>query len=108
MHDIDSHAGPASYALGGMGAQAVKKACLESTRRGGFGSTAVRIQPMTKKTEVELPGPAHYQVKEKPEPRYHQMSSNFASMSTRLHTAPNIVKVLFHCISQWTAPSIKF
>ncbi|ELU09596.1 hypothetical protein CAPTEDRAFT_229364 [Capitella teleta] len=79
--------GPASYTIAGMGAQAVRKACLESTRRGAFGSTAVRIKPMTKRNEVEIPGPAHYQIKER-QPRYQQMSSNFASMSARLPAGP--------------------
>ncbi len=72
----------------------MKKAYIESTRRGVFGTTSQRIQPMAKQTEAEVPGPAHYQMKEKPfQPRYQQMSSNFASMSTRIKDPADPVKV---------------
>ena len=86
--------GPGSYNVNGMGTDSMRRAYIESTRRGVFGTTAVRINPMTKKNEMELPGPAHYQVKDKVcEPRYQQLSSNFASLSTRLSEPPTIVKV---------------
>ena len=77
-----------------MGSDSMKKAYIESTRRGVFGTTAARIKPMTKSFEPEVPGPAHYQVKEKPfAPRYQQMSSNFASMSNRIKDPADPVKV---------------
>ena len=86
--------GPGQYCDTGMGADSIRKAYLDSTRRGVFGTTSVRIQPMTKRTEVELPGPAHYQVPEKVHtPKYQQLSANFASLSTRLHEAPTVIKV---------------
>ena len=77
-----------------MGSDSMRKAYIESTRRGGFGSTSVRIAPMTKVQEYEQPGPAHYQVKEKPfKARYQQPSSTFASLSNRLVEQPSVVKV---------------
>ena len=77
-----------------MGADSMKRAYIESTRRGVFGTTAARIKPMGKTFEAEAPGPAHYQVKEKPfAPRYQQMSSNFASTSYRIRDPGDPVKV---------------
>lgn len=85
--------GPGAYSIAGMGNESMRKAYIESTRRGVFGTTAVRINPMTKKGEDEVPGPSHYQIKEKPfEPRYKQLTSNFASLSQRLSEPPSTVK----------------
>ena len=86
--------GPGSYNISGMGSESMRKAYIESTRRGIFGSTAMRIQPMMRQHEVELPGPAHYQIKEKPfKQRFQQPTSNFASLSTRLPEHPLPTKV---------------
>ncbi|KAK2190263.1 hypothetical protein NP493_85g06019 [Ridgeia piscesae] len=86
--------GPGSYNISGMGSESMRKAYIESTRRGVFGSTAMRIQPMMRQHEVELPGPAHYQIKEKPfKPRFQQPTSNFASLSTRIPEHPLPTKV---------------
>ena len=86
--------GPGQYNIPGMGADSMKRAYIESTRRGVFGTTAARIKPMGKTFEAEAPGPAHYQVKEKPfAPRYQQMSSNFASTSYRIQDPGDPVKV---------------
>ncbi|XP_071106668.1 sperm-tail PG-rich repeat-containing protein 2-like [Haliotis cracherodii] len=87
--------GPGAYNIGGMGAESMRKAYLESTRRGVFGTTSTRIQAIAKKDEVEKPGPAHYQVKEKPfQSRYQQLSSNFASVTSRLTEPQATVKDL--------------
>lgn len=87
--------GPGSYNISGMGSDSMRRAYIESTRRGVFGTTSVRVAPMTKKGEPELPGPSHYQVKEKPfKPRYQQLSSNFASLTSRLSEPAPIVKEL--------------
>ena len=68
-----------------MGSDSMRKAYIESTRRGVFGTTSVRINQITKKEEVDIPGPNHYQVKEKPfKSRYHHLSSTFASVTARL------------------------
>jgi hypothetical protein len=95
-------AGPGSYNATGMGSDSMRKAYIESTRRGVFGTTSVRIQPITKKNETELPGPSHYQVKEKPfVSRYQQLSSTFASLSNRLQEPPSIVKVRGNFFLGW-------
>ena len=94
LHISNLFPGPGSYNLAGMGSDSMRKAYVESTRHGAFGTTSVRIQPIIKKTEAELPGPSHYQVKDQPfQPRYKQMTSNFASLSNRLSEPPTIVKV---------------
>ena len=92
----ESSAGPGSYNMSGMGSDSMRKAYVESTRRGAFGTTSMRIQPIIKKTDVELPGPSHYQVKDKDkafQTRYKTLSSNFASLSDRLPEPPPTVKV---------------
>ena len=86
--------GPGQYNIPGLGSESMKKAYIESTRRGAFGTTSVRIAPMIKKGATELPGPSHYQVSDKVnKPRYKQLSSNFASMTSRLSEPPSTVKV---------------
>lgn len=87
--------GPGSYTFSGIAQDSMRKAYIESTRRGAFGSTSVRIKPITKKQEDSQPGPAHYQVKEKPTySRYTtNLSANFASQSGRVHSPPPVVKV---------------
>ncbi|XP_070544297.1 sperm-tail PG-rich repeat-containing protein 2-like [Ptychodera flava] len=86
--------GPGNYSFPGIAQDSLKRAYMESTRRGAFGTTSVRIQPMTKKQETAQPGPAHYQVKEKQNySRYTQnVSANFASQSNRLHSPPPVIK----------------
>ena len=88
-------AGPGAYNIAGMGSESMRKAYIESTRRGVFGTTAVRINPMTKKGEHDQPGPSHYQVRERGhEPRYQQLTSNFSSLTQRLpDTVPAVLKV---------------
>ncbi|WAQ96592.1 STPG2-like protein, partial [Mya arenaria] len=77
--------GPGAYNITGMGSESMRKAYIESTRRGVFGTTAVRINNIAKKEAPDLPGPNHYQVKEKPfQTRYAHLSSTFASVTTRL------------------------
>ena len=91
---IISSSGPGQYSIPGLGQDSMKKAYIESTRRGAFGTTSVRIAPITKKGEPELPGPSHYKVSDHVnKPRYKQLSSNFASLSNRLAEPPSIVKV---------------
>lgn len=72
----------------------MRKAYIESTRKGVFGTTSVRVKPITKKEDVEVPGPAHYQIKEKPfQNRYQNMTSQFSSVTSRLKDPPTVVKV---------------
>ena len=100
FRDIDAGsllclAGPGAYNIAGMGSESMRKAYIESTRRGVFGTTAVRINPMTKKGEHDQPGPSHYQIREKPfDMRFQTLTANFASLSQRLpENVPAVVKV---------------
>ena len=78
-----------------MGSESMRKAYLESTRKGVFGTTSTRTQAMMRREDIELPGPAHYQMKEKPfKPRYAQPTANFSSVTNRLTEPANIVKVI--------------
>ncbi|KAK3090851.1 hypothetical protein FSP39_015224 [Pinctada imbricata] len=87
--------GPGAYNIAGMGSDSMRRAYIESTRKGVFGTTSVRIKPITRKDDQEQPGPAHYQVKEKPfRNRYPNLSSTFASVTARLNDPPPIVKEL--------------
>jgi len=72
----------------------MRKAYIESTRKGVFGTTSMRVKPITKREEPEVPGPAHYQVKEKPfKNRYPNLSHTFSSVTSRLQETPNVIKV---------------
>lgn len=85
--------GPGAYNITGMGSESMRKAYIESTRRGVFGTTSVRTNNITKKDESEVPGPNHYQIKEKPfKSRYTQLTSTFASVTSRLKEEPTVVK----------------
>lgn len=87
--------GPGAYNIVGMGSESMRKAYIESTRKGVFGTTSVRIKPITKKEEQEVPGPAHYQVKEKPfKTKYPNLTSTFASVTSRVVEPPTTVKEL--------------
>ncbi|CAL1526354.1 unnamed protein product [Lymnaea stagnalis] len=77
--------GPGAYNIPGLGAESMRKAYLEATRKGVFGTTSTRIEPIGNKDELDVPGPAHYQVKERPfKPKYPTLGSNFASVTARL------------------------
>ena len=80
----------------------MRKAYIESTRRGAFGSTSVRIKPLTKRQDDSQPGPAHYQVKDRPTfSRYSgNVTANFASQSNRVHSPPPVVKVIITFITK--------
>ena len=95
--------GPGAYNITGMGSDSMRKAYIESTRRGVFGTTSVRTNAITKKDDTETPGPNHYQIKEKPfKSRYNQLSSTFASVTARLKDEPIVVKVGKEI--KWTSP----
>ena len=94
MSSLHYFSGPGAYNIVGMGSESMRKAYIESTRKGVFGTTSVRIKPITKKEEQEVPGPAHYQIKEKPfKTKYPNLSSTFASVTSRVVEPPPTVKV---------------
>ncbi|XP_039248162.1 sperm-tail PG-rich repeat-containing protein 2-like [Styela clava] len=81
--------GPGAYNIFsyGVAQESLKKAYLESTRRGAFGTTSSRVMPVIKRQQVSIPGPSHYQPKDRPEERYKkQLTSAFSSLTDRLHS----------------------
>ena len=83
--------GPGAYNQVGLGQESMKKAYIESTRRGVFGTTSARINAMVKKDDYYLPGPAHYAVKETVkinEPKQKHPMGVFSSMTSRVHEDP--------------------
>lgn len=61
-------------------------------RRCAFGACAERGISVTLKDAPDLPGPATYQIPEKPcRPKVIQLSSNFASQTQRSQTQPGLV-----------------
>uniref|UniRef100_A0A4W3ICG9 Sperm-tail PG-rich repeat-containing protein 2 n=1 Tax=Callorhinchus milii TaxID=7868 RepID=A0A4W3ICG9_CALMI len=82
-----SEPGPASYNIShySLARSALKKAFEFSSIRGGFGSSAPRMHSLLTKQDLVIPGPAHYQVKDKKEEAFKSRhSSSFASVSDRL------------------------
>jgi len=80
--------GPGAYNKTGLGQESMKKAYIESTRRGVFGTTSARINAMVKKDDYYLPGPAHYTVKEAgkiAEPKRAPPMGVFSSLTNRVH-----------------------
>ena len=67
----------------------MKKAYIESTRRGVFGTTSARINAMVKRDDYYLPGPAHYSVKDSnkqvTDVKRGQPMGVFSSLSNRVH-----------------------
>ena len=55
--------GPGTYNYSDLATEVRKNAVNSRTRKGGFGTTAVRELPLRKKNEEFLPGPAQYVVK---------------------------------------------
>lgn len=78
--------GPGQYDLFsmGMGNDSLKRAYIESTRQGVFGTTSSRIQAVVKKDQPFLPGPSHYQPKKREEKYKKRHTANFTSTSNRI------------------------
>jgi len=88
-HHVRKTPGPGSYNKTGIGQDSMKKAYIESTRRGVFGTTSARINPMVKRDDYYLPGPSHYTVKEAAKVgevnKHNQPMGVFSSLSHRVH-----------------------
>ncbi|XP_030647569.1 sperm-tail PG-rich repeat-containing protein 2 [Chanos chanos] len=79
--------GPGAYNMFeyGLAQDSLKRACLESTRKGPFGSTAGRSLTLFSKEEELSPGPAKYKVEKPPEEYYKQKeTAAFKSGTERL------------------------
>ncbi|XP_031552737.1 sperm-tail PG-rich repeat-containing protein 2-like [Actinia tenebrosa] len=83
--------GPGTYNIPGLSSDVMKKAHLESSRKGAFGSTADRIALTTRRHEDQLPGPAHYLPKDKNKKEV-QITSTFKSTSERLKTPTTVAQ----------------
>jgi len=62
-HHVRRTPGPGTYNYSDLATEVRKNAVNSRTRKGGFGTTAVRELPLRKKNEEFLPGPAQYVVK---------------------------------------------
>lgn len=79
--------GPGAYNVFeyGLAYESLKKACLESTRKGAFGSIAPRQLFLPSKEEVSRPGPTQYKVEKTTEALYKKKSTAaFKSATDRL------------------------
>ncbi|KAM9391466.1 sperm-tail PG-rich repeat-containing protein 2 [Pholidichthys leucotaenia] len=79
--------GPGSYNVfdQGLASESFKKAFLQQTRKGGFGSTAQRDFVFHNKESMEAPGPAQYQSQKRTEQSYKkQHMAVFKSATERL------------------------
>ncbi|TNN63204.1 Sperm-tail PG-rich repeat-containing protein 2 [Liparis tanakae] len=86
-HNTCSTPGPASYGMfeHGLAQESFKKAVLERSRKGGFGSTAHRSSLFHNKESIEAPSPGQYAPEKKTEERYKmQHTAVFKSASERL------------------------
>ena len=85
-HHVRRTPGPGTYNYTGLATEVRKNAAISRTRKGVFGTTAVRELPLRKKNEEFLPGPAQYVMKSNrvKEPKVKQ--AVFKSTTTRLHS----------------------
>lgn len=90
-HHVKKTPGPGAYSIPDMTTSLIRKAHVESSRKGAFGSTSSRIAPMTRRQEEQMPGPAHYLTKEKSKGKEVQPSATFVSATGRLYTPPGVV-----------------
>ncbi|XP_044053082.1 sperm-tail PG-rich repeat-containing protein 2 isoform X2 [Siniperca chuatsi] len=86
-HKKCSTPGPGSYNVfeHGLARESFKKAFLERTRKGGFGSTAQRNFIFHNKESIEAPSPGQYETEKKTEEHYKkQQTAVFKSATERL------------------------
>uniref|UniRef100_A0A8C2WCZ5 Sperm tail PG-rich repeat containing 2 n=1 Tax=Cyclopterus lumpus TaxID=8103 RepID=A0A8C2WCZ5_CYCLU len=86
-HKTCSTPGPGSYDMfeQGLACESFKKAVLERTRKGGFGSTAQRSSLFHNKESIEAPSPGQYATEKKTEEHYKkQHTAVFKSATERL------------------------
>jgi hypothetical protein len=80
VYKAKSAPGPGQYRINGFTEHILRKAIIDSRRKPGFGQSAPRKFSLAKKEEYYKPGPAQYQIVEKPfKPKRENMSANFAS-----------------------------
>lgn len=89
-HRVKGTPGPGTYSIPDINTNLIRKAHVESSRKGAFGSTSSRIAPITRRQEEYLPGPAHYITAEKAQSKDIQPSAAFVSATERLRTPPGV------------------
>ncbi len=80
MYKVRSAPGPGQYRINGFAEDILRKAIIDSRRKPGFNQSAPRKFSLARKDEYNKPGPANYQIVEKPfRSKKDQPSSTFAS-----------------------------
>ncbi|XP_053725890.1 sperm-tail PG-rich repeat-containing protein 2 isoform X1 [Synchiropus splendidus] len=90
-HKTDAAPGPGSYDVFdyGLAQESFKKAYLERTKRGGFGSTAQRNCTFFRKDSADRPGPGQYETEKRTEESYKERNTApFKSATGRLSLSP--------------------
>jgi len=90
-HHVKRTPGPGTYNYSDLATELKKNALISRTRKGGFGSTAVRELPLRKKNEEYLPGPAQYVVKSHRVGENKKRQAVFKSTTNRLVKTPGNV-----------------
>ncbi len=76
--------GPGQYKIPGFADENLRKILINGSSKPAFGQSSIRKFNQTKRDEYLTPGPAQYQIKQKPfRPKQDNLSSNFASTSKR-------------------------
>ena len=80
IYKVRSAPGPGQYRLNGFAEDILRRAIIDSRRKPGFNQSAPRKFNLAPKDEYYKPGPAQYQIVDKPyEPKRKNMSANFVS-----------------------------
>ncbi|KAM8866586.1 sperm-tail PG-rich repeat-containing protein 2 isoform 2-T3 [Synchiropus picturatus] len=90
-HKTDAAPGPGSYDVFdyGLAQESFKKAYLERTKKGGFGSTAQRNCTFFRKDSADRPGPGQYETEKRMEESYKERNTApFKSATGRLSLSP--------------------
>jgi hypothetical protein len=79
---VRSAPGPGQYRIPGFAEENLRKSIIDAKRKPAFGQSAVRKFDLADRDTVAKPGPAQYQIKEKPfKPKRENVSASFASQT---------------------------
>jgi len=79
---VRSAPGPGQYRIPGFAEENLRKSIIDAKRKPAFGQSAVRKFDLAGKDELTKPGPAQYQIKEKPfKPKKDNVTASFASQT---------------------------
>ena len=80
IYKVRSAPGPGQYRINGFAEDILRKAIIDSRRKPGFNQSEPRKFSLTRKDEYYKPGPANYEIVEKPfKAKREHASANFAS-----------------------------